>query len=187
LFYLAHQPERIDGGNYKISSDIWSFGLVALELAIGIYPYFSNVSQDEKAKLADKAKKQPKQTGFTIFSSFSFVATMAEDVAFWQLLERIVKEAVPLPKKGNFSNEMIDFLSVWYFPLISLFISVFSLKKEPNERMVPQNLLVSFFVNNIPRSSSQLHPWLRGLDDKSCLSEFSPFIREAVRPKDFQF
>jgi mitogen-activated protein kinase kinase 1 len=33
------QPERISGGAYGFDSDIWSFGLVLLELAIGRFPY----------------------------------------------------------------------------------------------------------------------------------------------------
>ena len=33
------QPERISGGAYGFDSDIWSLGLVILELAIGRFPY----------------------------------------------------------------------------------------------------------------------------------------------------
>ncbi len=32
-------PERLKGDNYSFDSDIWSFGLVLLELATGEYPY----------------------------------------------------------------------------------------------------------------------------------------------------
>ena len=35
--YMA--PERISGGSYDYASDIWSFGLVVLEAALGKYPY----------------------------------------------------------------------------------------------------------------------------------------------------
>jgi serine/threonine protein kinase len=32
-------PERIQGRSYTILSDIWSFGLTIVELALGAYPY----------------------------------------------------------------------------------------------------------------------------------------------------
>lgn len=35
--YMA--PERLSGGSYSYASDIWSFGLILLELIIGRYPY----------------------------------------------------------------------------------------------------------------------------------------------------
>mmetsp|Transcript_20093 Transcript_20093/g.33397 ORF Transcript_20093/g.33397 Transcript_20093/m.33397 type:complete len:367 (+) Transcript_20093:64-1164(+) len=35
--YMA--PERLSGGSYSYAADIWSFGLILLELALGSYPY----------------------------------------------------------------------------------------------------------------------------------------------------
>lgn len=32
-------PERLSGGEYSYPSDIWSFGLIMLELILGEYPY----------------------------------------------------------------------------------------------------------------------------------------------------
>ena len=37
LAYMA--PERVRGGAYGFASDVWSLGLIALEAAIGTYPY----------------------------------------------------------------------------------------------------------------------------------------------------
>jgi mitogen-activated protein kinase kinase len=42
--YMA--PERIQGAQYTIKSDVWSFGLTLMELAIGKFP-FSSDSADE--------------------------------------------------------------------------------------------------------------------------------------------
>ena len=35
------QPERIQGKSYSVASDIWSFGVTMLELAMGHYPFFA--------------------------------------------------------------------------------------------------------------------------------------------------
>ncbi|MQM11148.1 hypothetical protein Taro_044050 [Colocasia esculenta] len=40
--YNYMSPERISGSSYDYKSDIWSFGLVILECAIGHFPYVSN-------------------------------------------------------------------------------------------------------------------------------------------------
>ena len=37
LAYMA--PERVRGGDYGFASDVWSLGLIALEAALGAYPY----------------------------------------------------------------------------------------------------------------------------------------------------
>jgi mitogen-activated protein kinase kinase len=42
--YMA--PERIKGAQYTIHSDVWSFGLTLMELAIGKFP-FNNSDNDE--------------------------------------------------------------------------------------------------------------------------------------------
>ncbi|XP_057467201.1 mitogen-activated protein kinase kinase 2-like isoform X2 [Actinidia eriantha] len=39
LAAICKQPERISGGKYGYRSDIWSFGLVLLECALGRFPY----------------------------------------------------------------------------------------------------------------------------------------------------
>lgn len=41
--YMA--PERIQGAKYTIKSDVWSFGLTIMELAIGRFPFDSSDAQ----------------------------------------------------------------------------------------------------------------------------------------------
>ena len=36
-------PERLQGQNYSYTSDIWSVGIMAVELATGKYPYDTTV------------------------------------------------------------------------------------------------------------------------------------------------
>lgn len=38
LFCFVFQPERLQGSHYSVLSDIWSFGLSLVEMAIGRYP-----------------------------------------------------------------------------------------------------------------------------------------------------
>ncbi|KAK5661295.1 hypothetical protein OQA88_11190 [Cercophora sp. LCS_1] len=43
--YMA--PERIQGEKYTVKSDVWSFGLTIMELAIGKFPFSSNEEYEE--------------------------------------------------------------------------------------------------------------------------------------------
>ena len=38
IIFPIFQPERLQGANYSVLSDIWSFGLSLVEMAIGRYP-----------------------------------------------------------------------------------------------------------------------------------------------------
>lgn len=44
--YMA--PERIQGSAYTVKSDVWSFGLTLMELAIGKFPFTSEVMSDDE-------------------------------------------------------------------------------------------------------------------------------------------
>lgn len=43
--YMA--PERIQGSAYTVQSDVWSFGLTLMELAIGKFPFASGATNDD--------------------------------------------------------------------------------------------------------------------------------------------
>jgi mitogen-activated protein kinase kinase len=45
--YMA--PERIQGAQYTIKSDVWSFGLTLMELAIGKFPFANNADDADDA------------------------------------------------------------------------------------------------------------------------------------------
>ncbi len=49
------QPERLTGGHYNVQSDVWSFGLSLVELAVGRYPVPALSVQD----YAQIFKKKP--------------------------------------------------------------------------------------------------------------------------------
>lgn len=74
--YMA--PERIQGDKYTVKSDVWSFGLTIMELAIGSFPFVP----------AEKAgEKEPRPLGIL------------------DLLQQIVHEAPPrLPQSDAFPS-----------------------------------------------------------------------------------
>ena len=80
--YMA--PERIQGDKYTVKSDVWSFGLTVMELAIGKFPFASD-------QLGDDAENAP--------------------AGILDLLQQIVHEPVPkLPKSDAFPQILEDMI-----------------------------------------------------------------------------
>jgi mitogen-activated protein kinase kinase len=79
--YMA--PERIQGERYTVKSDVWSFGLSIMEMAIGKFPFGSNEQSD-----AD-----------------------CEPAGILDLLQQIVHEPAPrLPKSDAFPSILEDMI-----------------------------------------------------------------------------
>ncbi|KAK3402791.1 putative MEK2 protein [Sordaria brevicollis] len=80
--YMA--PERIQGDKYTVKSDVWSFGLTIMELAIGKFPFASD-------QLGDEAENAP--------------------AGILDLLQQIVHEPAPkLPKSDAFPSILEDMI-----------------------------------------------------------------------------
>lgn len=45
---------------YEISADIWSFGVIVYEIAVGEWPFEAKTTQELKSKLKSKFYKFPK-------------------------------------------------------------------------------------------------------------------------------
>ncbi len=77
--YMA--PERISGGSYDYASDIWSFGLVILEAALGKYPYPESKSTVGYVSIvADgNVPEVPDDAGFTPQFKQFIEATLQKD------------------------------------------------------------------------------------------------------------
>src|ERR1700761_3299746 len=41
------QPERIQGAQYTVKSDVWSLGISLIELALGRFPFSESASDDD--------------------------------------------------------------------------------------------------------------------------------------------
>ena len=52
LTIYGAQPERIQGAQYTVKSDVWSLGISLIELALGRFP-FSDSSSDDDSDLSD--------------------------------------------------------------------------------------------------------------------------------------
>lgn len=46
LLTLSVQPERIQGAQYTVKSDVWSTGITLIELALGRFPFSESSSDD---------------------------------------------------------------------------------------------------------------------------------------------
>jgi mitogen-activated protein kinase kinase 1 len=95
FFFSFLQPERIQGKSYSVYSDIWSFGLTVLELAIGEFPYQMSMAAENAAAAAEGDGQGNEQLGF------------------WELLDFIVEQPAPKPPPGRFSKEFASFCDAW--------------------------------------------------------------------------
>ena len=108
--YMA--PERVNGHQYSIKSDVWSFGLTLVELATGIYPYA--VPESLRTKL------RPNGTNPVPFVNTPSVV---------ELWETINLEAAPKLCGESFSPEFCHFIEL-------------ALTKDHRKRPSPYDLLV---------------------------------------------
>jgi len=117
--YMA--PERLQGVEYTVQSDIWSMGLSLIEMAIGRYPIpppdkndvEKIFGQDTLAMHIEAAKNGSQLRGKNSDDSRS--------MSIFDLLEFIVNEPPPRLPAGVFTTEFEDFVDT-------------CLRKNPSER-----------------------------------------------------
>lgn len=85
--YMA--PERIQGKEYAVQSDIWSLGLTLVELALGVYP----IPQHDPMKMYEGERRSEK------------------NMPIFELMECIVNEPPPtVPGSPIFADDFKDFI-----------------------------------------------------------------------------
>ncbi|KII65902.1 Dual specificity mitogen-activated protein kinase kinase 1 [Thelohanellus kitauei] len=97
--YMA--PERLQGNKYTVRSDIWSIGVLMVELLTGRYPYpiipmaklKQILQQDPNSQLANRPSSQD------------------EEIAIFELLDYIVNDEPPKLIEPYFEKETVDFVS----------------------------------------------------------------------------
>lgn len=121
-------PERLQGSQYSVASDLWSLGLSLVEMSLGIYPipppdmatlvhiFGPQVAEDQASHLGGGLSSPFPRTPRTPRSPGG-----ARPMAIFELLEYIVNQPAPKLPSKVFSEEMRDFVDR-------------CLKKNPNER-----------------------------------------------------
>ncbi|CAH1724333.1 hypothetical protein AGLY_008578 [Aphis glycines] len=112
-------PERLQGTQYTLQSDIWSLGLSLVEMAIGMYP----IPAPDAKTLASifGPRSQAAETIENIEGDVFANGNGPRPMAIFELLDYIVNEPPPTLPAGIFSDAFKDFVDR-------------CLKKNPNER-----------------------------------------------------
>lgn len=130
-------PERLEGSQYSVASDLWSLGLSLVEMSLGMYPIpppdaptlsaiFGTALANEDVGGAVRTPRTPRSPG------------NVRPMAIFELLDYIVNQPAPKLPAGVFSDEMRDFVDR-------------CLKKNPNERPDLATLMA--------------HPWMKGVEN----------------------
>ncbi|XP_074624091.1 dual specificity mitogen-activated protein kinase kinase 1-like isoform X1 [Acropora palmata] len=138
-------PERLQGANYSVLSDIWSFGLSLVEMAIGRYP----IPPPEENELEKNANFSPSimrpPPGARQPSGGNNDA--ARPMAIFELLDYIVNEPPPKLPSDHFSAEFCEFVNK-------------CLVKNPSERADLKSLMNHQFVKKSETTQVDFAGWV---------------------------
>jgi len=156
-------PERIQGAQYTVKSDVWSLGISLIELALGRFP-FSDASSDDSdlsdlegtlspsrtrpdlaQTLADrkreKAKKEKRKSRGVSLQGGGMTMSILE------LLQHIVNEPAPrLTPEGRFPKMSEEFIDA-------------CLLKDPDVRPAPKDLLKQPWMKHARAMEVDLEGW----------------------------
>ncbi|KAJ3740549.1 kinase-like domain-containing protein [Lentinula detonsa] len=153
-------PERIQGSDYTIKSDVWSLGITLIELAHGCFP-FADTEVDESPldSAAPSAALSPttharrsrrKSKGVSVHGGVGTLSIL-------ELMHHIVREPPPalitpsIPHSRDFAGEAAQFVD-------------HCLRKNPSERMSPRDLLTMSWMDDEGREDEiDLRTWARTL------------------------
>ncbi|KAK0543282.1 MAP kinase kinase (MEK) [Tilletia horrida] len=163
-------PERIQGEQYSVKSDVWSLGITVIELALGRFPFAGGDEDDEDGdgsgdvpdeltgtlsptkptphaaieQAKEKARKRRSKGGVSLEGS-------SQQLSILDLLQHIVNEPAPrLPDGRGFSEGMHAFVDK-------------CLIKEPDERPSPKELLSDPWVVESDQAKVDLLAWAESL------------------------
>ncbi|WFD32773.1 mitogen-activated protein kinase kinase [Malassezia sp. CBS 17886] len=135
---LTREPERIQGDQYSIKSDVWSLGVTMIELAHGCFPFALEADEDSpRAGAHNRAAPA--------------VRPVMQPMSILELLQHIVFEPPPqLHPDGGFPPAMVDFVNQ-------------CLKKDPVARPTPMDLVNHTYVRESKAKQVDLVAWVRSL------------------------
>ncbi|KAG6919253.1 hypothetical protein DXG01_008049 [Tephrocybe rancida] len=159
-------PERIQGAQYTVKSDVWSLGISLIELALGRFPF--SESSDSDSDLSDfEGTLSPARPGGHLSSiglppSRPRIKTQKKDkrkskgvslqgggmtMSILELLQHIVNEPAPrLMPEGRFPREAEEFVDS-------------CLLKDPDSRKTPKDLLKDIWIQQARVSNVDLEVW----------------------------
>jgi len=146
-------PERLQGVQYSVASDLWSLGLSLLEMALGCYP----IPPPDPAHLAHSFGPAFLEDPQNMVASPRTPRTphtphgTNKPMAIFELLEYIVNQPPPRLPGRVFSNEMRDFVDM-------------CLRKNPAERPDLATLMS--------------HPWLKGVEQDT--TDVAKWVQDVI-------
>jgi mitogen-activated protein kinase kinase len=154
-------PERIQGAQYTVKSDVWSLGISLIELALGRFPFSESASDDDSdlsefegtlspsrpvvlEKKKDKSKESKrnrrKSRGVSLQGGGMTMSIL-------ELLQHIVNEPAPkLTSDGRFPKMAEDFVNS-------------CLLKDPDQRWTPKDLLNHEWIVHAQMTNFDLEAW----------------------------
>lgn len=158
-------PERIQGDQYSVKSDVWSLGVSVIELALGRFPFAEDASDDEEAEYVNEdlagtlsplkplpkaPLKQDKQSRRKSRLGVSLEGSGAQ-MSILDLLQHIVNEPPPKLPEGRFTQGMEDFVNL-------------CLVKEPAQRPTPKDLTKHKYVIEADAADVDLLGWVNSMN-----------------------
>ncbi|KAJ9478419.1 MAP kinase kinase PBS2 [Pseudozyma hubeiensis] len=165
-------PERIQGDQYSVKSDVWSLGVSIIELALGRFPFAENEEEDDsdvdddylnedlagtlsptkpapKLPVVNKDKqkrRKSKPAGVSLEGS-------SHQMSILDLLQHIVNEPPPKLPEGRFPDLMEEFVNL-------------CLLKDPAKRPTPKDLTKHQYVIEADAAKVDLQAWANGMKQK---------------------
>ncbi|KAH9169017.1 Pkinase-domain-containing protein [Lactarius sanguifluus] len=147
-------PERIQGAQYTVKSDVWSLGISLIELALGRFPFSESASDDDsdlsdfegtlsparpvplekkKDKNKESKRNRRKSRGVSLQGGGMTMSIL-------ELLQHIVNEPAPrLISDGRFPKMAEDF--------------------DPDQRRTPKDLLNHEWIVHVQSTNFDLEAW----------------------------
>lgn len=144
-------PERIQGAQYTVKSDVWSVGISLIELALGRFPFSDSDDTDEDEdrdgtlapgrSLPITTKKDRRKSKGVSLQGGGMMMSILE------LLQHIVNEPAPrLAPEDRFPSKAIDFTDM-------------CLLKDPDARLAPKDLMQHVWIQETTAAGIDVKAW----------------------------
>ncbi|KAJ6583960.1 ste7-like protein [Mycena vulgaris] len=158
-------PERIQGAQYSVKSDVWSLGISLIELALGRFPFSESLSDDSDLSDFEGTLSPARPGSMNSLASLGLPPSRKRDttskkdkrkskgvslqgggmtMSILELLQHIVNE--PAPRLSGFPEEAEAFVDS-------------CLLKDPLQRKTPKDLLKDVWIMRARTSTVDLEEW----------------------------